>query len=296
MQVAFVFNPIRRGFSFWYQFDLLRRGLEENGVKVRLFDTFTERLKGYDILVWWVPFRTPEFERLAVKPIRYTKLQVFYNPIDTNDISPFVWSRVKNFADVVLVASTHNEKLWKKYGFTTIKVPHAIDPDLLPQDCELNDSLYYFEARTFPIRRGADIAYQTIKRLGLTPYLFNDFSPTLTDHLMRICKAGNYVIPARGGEFEIQTIEALAMGMRVYYSEREIFDYVKDYKPTFPINGEYCNTEFVGDIYQTGCYDNVQPVNELPSLPRPDSKYYKREFSYTSVAKKFIEEISNDDM
>ena len=291
MKTAFVFSPLRRGFSFWYQFDLLSRGLAGEKVKVKLFDTFTERLKGYDVIVWWVPFRTPEFEKLATRPIRYAPLQVFYNPIDTNDISGYVVERVKNFADLVLVASTHNEKLWQKYGFTTVKVPHAIDPELLPLDCPLNESLYYFEARTFPIRRGADIAFQTLKRLGLTPYIFEDFSLTQTAHLYEMCRAGNYVVPARGGEFEVQALEALAMGMRVYYSEREIFDYIKDYKPTFPVNGEYCSTEFVGDIYQTGCYDNVEPVDELPSLPRPDSKHYIREFSYTNTAKRLLEEI-----
>ncbi|AZI75790.1 putative glycosyltransferase [Sulfolobales Beppu filamentous virus 2] len=296
MNIAFVFHPSRRAFSFWYQYDLLHRGLEQHGVKVKLFDTFTKRLRDYDVLIWWVPFRTVEFERLAVKPLRYTKIQIFYNPIDTNEISDFVVERVKNFADIVLTASIHNYKLWKEYGFRVIKVPHAIDPDLLPEECELNENLYYFEARTFPVRRGADIAMQIANRLGLKVHLFYEFSPNLTDHLRKMCRAGNYLAPVRGGEFEIQVLEALVMGMKVYYSKREIFDYIKDYKPTFPINGEYCNTEFLGDIYQVGCYDNVEPVDSLPDLPRPHSEYYKKEYNYINTAKVFLEEIDRDDM
>ena len=289
MKIAVVFSPMRRGFSFTYQLNQLVTGLEEEGVKAKVFDTFTSAVRRYDILLWWTPFRTPEFEDVSIFKKRYTKVQVFYNPVDTNSLSNFVKERVKAFADVIITASTHNKKLYEKTGIPTYVVPHSISPEDLPEDCELDDDLYFVENKTFPIRRGADIAVSYPLKFLSPPgcVASHDF------YLKHMCKAGNIIMPARGGEFEIEVLEALAMGMKVYVSRREIFDYVEDMYKVFPINGEYCNTEYGNDIYQQGCYDNVVRVDKLPEVPSPNPKHYVDKYNYREKAKVFLKVLEN---
>ena len=283
-KIAVVFNPYRRGFSFWYQYLLLKQGLEAHGFDVVLFDTFVSRVKDFDVLLWWVPFRTPEFEDWNIYTKRFTKLQLFYNPLDTDSVSQFVIYRVKKFADAIITHSPENETIWRETKKDVILMDFAVSLEDIPEDCELNDDLYFVETRTFPIRRGTDIALS----YDLKYHTVNKFFNSHKEFLREMCKAGNFIIPARGGEYEILALEALAMGMKVYYPERTAFSYIKDLPPTFPVRGKFCETEFRNDPYQTGCYYNVVRVKELPELKRPNAEYYKKSFTPEQITKPLV--------
>ena len=279
MDIKVVLKPERRTFSFLYQATLLVKGLIEEGVNASL----DERFSNGEVVLWYAPFRTPEFER----PKRYGKTQVFFNPIDTNTLSPVVKERVKADFDLIITPSTHNYKLYKETGVKTVKIPHMVNEDDLPDECELREDTYYFMSKTFPIRRGTDIALRVNGKKS-------SINAHMRDHrtyLKTICKAGNFLAPVRGGAFEIEVLEALAMGMRVYYSEREIFDYITDIPPTFPVKGEYCKTEYGNDVFQTGCYDNVLDVINPKQVNKPNAKHYITEFSPRKIAREFIKEV-----
>lgn len=284
MEVAIVFNPMRRTYSFLYQYLLLKKGLESYGFRVTLFDTFHDRVSDYDVLIWWAPFRTEEFEDDRTFKKRYTKLQLFYNPLDTDSTSETVINKVSRFADGVITHSPENALIWGATKKDVILRDFAIDPDDIPEDCGLKGDLYYYEYRTFPIRRGTDIALS----YDVKHHTINGYYQSHKDYLREVCKAGNYIIPARGGEYELLTLEALAMGMKVYYSDLPMFRYVKDIPPTFPVHGKYCLTEFSDKVYQTGCYHNVIRVEELPDLPSPDSKHYIKDFTAEETVKPIV--------
>ncbi|AXQ00098.1 putative glycosyltransferase [Sulfolobus filamentous virus 1] len=287
MRIAIVYSPIRRVGSTYIQYQLITEGLQENGVKVDTYDTFTDDLTQYDVLIWWMPFRTPEFENFIHAKKRYTKLQLLFNPIDTNSLSEFVKKRLKYNIDLIITPSTHNYELFMKEGFNPLLLPHAIHENIDEVQCELNDDRYYIETRSFPYRRGTDIALQyDVKVITAVQYVENHNA-----FLKVMCKAGNMIIPARGGAFEIQALEALALGMKVYYSQRKIFDYIIDFKPTFEIRGEYCKTEYLNDIYQVGCYDNVIKAKTLPELPKPNRKHYLALYNQFMIARRLMEEI-----
>ena len=281
MKVAFIFPPSRRSFSLWYQYKVLATGLEEEGVRTSLLISYSNGLTHYDVKVWWAPFRTIDFEQSRFK------VDIIFNPIDTNDLSDFVIRRLKTRSKVVIVPSTHNLELMRKHGINAELVPHGIMPEDIPEDCELREDMYYVETRSFPIRRGTDIALSYNLNYLVTDKVFKDHK----DFLKFMCTAGNIIAPSRGGAFDVEVLEALAMGMRVYYSARKMFDYIKDIPPTFPIDGEYCNTEYGYDVYQYGCYDNVIRVEELKEVPRPNAKMYIKSHSPREIAKRFMEVV-----